>query len=77
MNEWDASKRATFERDGNALILKVGTECAVNIKNLAHDCGTGLGHFNESAWTNGLAQILGYHLPPLYPGETYKMVIVP
>lgn len=65
---WDDKKRQTFKRDGSALILEVGIECAVNIKNLSHECtkyGIGPNHFDEGMWSNGLAQILGYHLPPL------------
>lgn len=76
---WNDKKRETFERDGSALILKVGIEMAVNIKTLAYECyreGGGPNRFDDGRWSEGLAQLLGYHLPPLQFGETYKMVIV-
>jgi hypothetical protein len=73
---WEDKKRETFDRDGSALVLRVGMKTAVHIKNLSYECSSDPNHFNERMWSEGLTQILGYHLPRLQDGETYKMVIV-
>lgn len=49
-------------------------EMAVRIKDLSAQCGLS-GHFNEQRWQDGLAELLGYRLPRLQFGETYKLVI--
>ena len=72
---WAEKSRETFTRDGSALVLEVGIEVAVKIKELSFACLRADSTFDERKWRFGLSQILGYQLPALHPGETYKMVI--
>lgn len=71
---WEQKNYEDLKRDN--LELRVGIETACKIKRLAYECEMGA-TFDEQKWADGLAELLGYRLPRLHYGESYKLVIMP
>lgn len=71
---WEQKNYEDLARDN--FEIRVGIEAACRIRQLDYECRRGI-TFDEQRWADGLAEILGFRLPRLFPVESYKLVITP
>ncbi len=73
VHHWRDVLKEDLRRDN--FEIRVNMEVACKIKSLSFECMQ-TGVMDEVKWQEGIADILGYHLPQMLPGEEYKLVIV-